>query len=425
MHTEAQAGSTQCMHWAFMKEVRPSSPLYSLMMFFVFEFRSSGASYMAPRSVPESGGIPFASLHFTTHAWQPMHRVASYSSPTASGGGIFFGRGPAKASGAPVAAKVAAEAIPLRTERRVGDMLFRLLVVLSFSLSLRRPELFGGHRARPDQGPDRQAGDPDSGYAYAAVVRMDGRVGVGRGRTVDFDGRVQRHAERQRLLGAAEAGVADSHRPRPHDLVEMLQGAGGVCPGPLAACLVEAVPVPVPLVTEPFDEPAGVEVRTSRAILVDGARVREGGPPEAVEGGQGPEGRVLEHRTEEIVRIRGASRETHDRLPFENPGNPHGAGRVRVGRRNAAPGCAGADRDDRARLSADLLRDLHGRPPADPAIGADLRAGDRTLDHAHELAGVLPDGGLQRLLRLGPGRREQGLVVIEGHQVKDEIRHGG
>src|SRR5512140_1088892 len=131
MHTEAQAGSTQCMHWAFMKEERPSSPLYSLMMFLVFAFRSSGASYMDPRGVPVSGGIPLASLHFTTHAWQPMHRVASYSSPTASGGGIFFGRGPAKASGAPVAARVAAEAIPLRTERRVGDMSFRLLVAHS------------------------------------------------------------------------------------------------------------------------------------------------------------------------------------------------------------------------------------------------------------------------------------------------------
>src|SRR5512141_419780 len=204
----------------------------------------------------------------------------------------------------------------------------------------------------------------------------------------------------------------------------MLQGAGGVGPGTLAARLVEAVPVPVPLVAEPFDEPAGIEVRTTRAILVDGARVREGGPPEAVKGGQGPVRRVLEHRPEEIVRVGGASRETHHRLPFENPGNPHGAGRVRVGRRDAAPGCAGADRDDRARLSADLLRDLHGRPPADPAIGADLRPGDRTLDHAHELAGVLPDGGLQRLLRLSPRRREHGFVVIEGYQVEEEIRHG-
>src|SRR5512140_1405760 len=248
-----------------------------------------------------------------------MHRVASYNSPTASGGGIFFGRGPAKASGAPVAAKVAAEAIPLRTERRVGDISLRLLIVLFMFLPLRRPELFGGHRARPDQGPDRQAGDSDGGGADAAVVRMDGRVGVGRGRAVDFDGRVQRHAERQRLLRAAEAGVADSYRPRPHDLVEMLQGAGSVGPGSLAACLVEAIPVPVPLVAEPFDEPAGVEVRTARAILVDGARVRESGPPEAVEGGQDPVGRVLEHRPEEIVRIGGASREADDRLPLENP----------------------------------------------------------------------------------------------------------
>src|SRR5512140_1018682 len=194
MHTEAQAGSTQCMHWAFMKAVRPSSPLYSLMMFFVFEFRSSGASYMAPRGVPASGGIPLASLHFTTHAWQPMHRVASYSSPTASAGGVFLRGGPAKAFGTPVAARVAAEAIPFRTERRVGDMSLRLLVVLSLALSLRLPELFCGHRARPDQGPDRQAGDPDGGYAYAAVIRVDGWIGVGGGRTVDFDGRVQRHA---------------------------------------------------------------------------------------------------------------------------------------------------------------------------------------------------------------------------------------
>src|SRR5512143_678498 len=262
-----------------------------------------------------------------------MHRVASYSSPTASGGGVFRWRA-ANASGTPVAARVAAEAIPLRTERRVGDMSLRLLVVLSLSFSLRRAELFGGHRTRTDQGTDRQAGDPDGGHAYAAVVRVNGGVGVGGRRTVDLDRRVERHAERQRLLGAPEAGVADPDRPRPHDLAEMLQGAGGVGPGPLAARLVEAVPVPVPLIAEPFDEPAGIEVRTTRAILVDGARVREGGPPEAVEGGQGPVRRILEHRPEEIVRVGGASRETDDRLPLENPWDPHGAGRVRVGRRD-------------------------------------------------------------------------------------------
>src|SRR5512143_900933 len=245
-----------------------------------------------------------------------MHRVASYSSPTASGGGVFRWRA-ANASGTPVAARVAAEAIPLRTERRVGDMSLRLLVVLSFSFSLRRAELFGGHRARTDQGTDRQAGDADGGHAYTAVVRVNGGVRVGGGRTVDLDRRVPRHAERQRLLGAPEAGVADPDRPRPHDLAEMLQGAGGVGPGPLAARLVEAVPVPVPLVAEPLGEPAGIEVRTTRAILVDGARVREGGPTEAVEGGKGSVGGVLQDRSQERVRVGGTPREGHDALPFE------------------------------------------------------------------------------------------------------------
>jgi hypothetical protein len=66
MQALTQAGSTQCMHCAFMND-SPASPLYSLMTFFARALSAMGASYLA--SKPDvSRGRPFASWQATTHA---------------------------------------------------------------------------------------------------------------------------------------------------------------------------------------------------------------------------------------------------------------------------------------------------------------------------------------------------------------------
>ncbi len=59
MQALAHAGSMQCMHWTLTNE-RWSPSVYSLMTFFAFALRSTGASYRA--SMPDgSRGRPFAS----------------------------------------------------------------------------------------------------------------------------------------------------------------------------------------------------------------------------------------------------------------------------------------------------------------------------------------------------------------------------
>src|SRR6202142_856070 len=79
-HPATQPGSKQCMHWRFTKdEGEPSSGLYSLMMLRVKTFRSVGAWCSSSPLV--SGGVSLAALQADSQALQPMHRLASYSSP--------------------------------------------------------------------------------------------------------------------------------------------------------------------------------------------------------------------------------------------------------------------------------------------------------------------------------------------------------
>src|SRR5512139_2121826 len=174
---------------------------------------------MAPRGVPVSGGSPLASLHFTMHALQPMHRVASYSSPTASGGGTFLSM--ANAFGIPAADAAAAEAIPFSTARRVGDMSLPLPFLLPSPLRL--AELFRGHHAGAEERPDRQACDPDGGGADSTALRLDGRIAVRGGRLLDFHGREQGDAKRHRPLRAADAGLSDPDGPDAGYVGEMTQ----------------------------------------------------------------------------------------------------------------------------------------------------------------------------------------------------------
>src|SRR5437868_4216143 len=82
---ETQAGSPQCMHCCFTKlSGWLLVALQSLMIFLVDEFSSSGARCRPSRLT--SGSRLFAVTQAETHALQPMHLVASKSSPRAPGG---------------------------------------------------------------------------------------------------------------------------------------------------------------------------------------------------------------------------------------------------------------------------------------------------------------------------------------------------
>src|SRR4030095_6964512 len=122
---------------------------------------------------------------------------------------------------------------------------------------------------------------------------MNRRVRVWRHRAPDLARRVERYAERDLLLGAAEAGMPEPDRPRAVDVAEMLDRAVRVRHRPLASELVEAVTVPVALVAVLLREATGVEVRAPRTVLVNRLALRVGGGALGVArrqraGGRGP-----------------------------------------------------------------------------------------------------------------------------------------
>ena len=92
---------------------------------------------------------------------------------------------------------------------------------------------------------------------------------------MNVDGLEDRNAEGNRLLGAAYAGCADTDRPHIRHFVEVARRASGMGCRTFAAHLVEAVALAVCVVAELVHEAAGVEVRATRAVIVNQAVVGE------------------------------------------------------------------------------------------------------------------------------------------------------
>src|SRR5262249_45364747 len=87
---DTHAGSTQVMHCCFMNDRScPSGAVYSLIRFLVCAFSVSGCMYKPP-DPPTSADRLLAFWQAGTHARQPMHFVASYINPNASGSSSNF-----------------------------------------------------------------------------------------------------------------------------------------------------------------------------------------------------------------------------------------------------------------------------------------------------------------------------------------------
>src|SRR5690349_9237314 len=122
--------------------------------------------------------------------------------PTASARGRTLSRAwasPATAVAAPTATA------PFSRSRRE----WRLVLLLSLALLGVLRELLRRDVARADHGADDEAGHADGRGRHAAVIGVHRRVGAGRRRAVHVHRVVERDAEADLLLGAAEAGVAD------------------------------------------------------------------------------------------------------------------------------------------------------------------------------------------------------------------------
>src|SRR6266545_840852 len=131
--------------------------------------------------------------------------------PTASGRGSTFSR----ASAFPVRAAAApAAAAPLSRDRREICMALLLaLRLLRLGAHLLRRDIARAHHRADDE-----PGDADCRRGHDAVVGVDRWVRARCSRALHVHRVVERHAEADLLLRAAEAGVADADGPGPRHL---------------------------------------------------------------------------------------------------------------------------------------------------------------------------------------------------------------
>src|SRR5271165_240668 len=272
-------------------------------------------------------------------------------------------------------------AMTFSRDRRFRDMSALLPVGGLFLLAFAAGQLLGRHPPRPHERPAHEARHAGAHGADVTLLGVDRRVRIGGGGSIDVDRGVHRDAEGDLLLGAPRARVPDADRPS-FRLAKTEEGAIRVGRRPLAAELVKAVALPVPLVAVLLREAAGVEMGPTRTVLVDRTPVRPRGPSLLVERGEGSESYELEDRPEQVVGIRRASGDRHHSLPLENHGCAGRPGRVRVRGGDSAPRCARADGDDRPCLAGDFRDEVDRRPARDLAVDPVVLGGDGALDDA-------------------------------------------
>src|SRR6266702_3042685 len=93
--------------------------------------------------------------------------------------------------------------------------------------------------------------------------------------------------------------------------------------------------------------------------------------------------------------------------------------------RNAAEGSAGADRDRRIGICADLFSDVDGSAPADSAVDAIFGQRDRAFNDGDVTAALGGDGVLQRFLGCLPRRDHDEFVVVPREKVEHDISKAG
>jgi hypothetical protein len=263
-------------------------------------------------------------LQALTQALQPTHRVESYSIPTALGGNCFGSRGPngvASATGA-AAAITAPAAAPCKNFLRLKLMLMTLASYCLLSWleltddsslpSMPRKAIAPAPTANPAAPAIIATAAELTPWPFTGVYRWErGRRRIG----FDLGERMERFGKADALLGTAEAGMTDAHRPVAlTDIAETDSGTVGVGFRPFATDFVETEPLAVTEIAEFQGETAGIEVWTPLAVFVDQSAIGESRPVLRVQFRRFAEGQQIENGGQEIVGIGRATGNVDDRL---------------------------------------------------------------------------------------------------------------
>ncbi len=183
--------------------------------------------------------------------------------------------------------------------------------------------------------------------------------------------------------------------------------------------------LPVGIVAPYLHVLAGVEVGSPLAIVVDPLAVGEQGPSLAVRVWKLAEGQVVDKGGGQVVRVEGTAGE------IDYPGaryrvlHTHRTGRVRSGCRNAAAGRAGAHGNSGEGVAAHLTGHGKGRFSSHAAVDAAVLQGYGPFHHGNVLATLLPDRLPQVFLGLPARGGHEGLVVIKGQDIQDDLGNRG
>ena len=135
---------------------------------------------------------------------------------------------------------------------------------------------------------------------------------------MNLDGLEDRHVEDDPLLRAANAWCSQPDRPAIRHLVELARRAARVSHRAFAAHLVQAPALLVAIIAEIFYEASSVEVRATRAVIVNQPVIRELRATKLVQSRQLAHDHEFKHYAEQVVRIGGTSGNVHDRLIFDD-----------------------------------------------------------------------------------------------------------
>ena len=103
----------------------------------------------------------------------------------------------------------------------------------------------------------------------------------------------------------------------------------------------------------------------------------------------------------------------------------HGAGRVRIRSYESAIPGAGADRDIRGGVAADVLSDVQRGLSTDRAVDAAVRSWNCALHHGDVLAGVFANNPFECVLGLLPRTGHQRLVIFPRQQIENKFDNRG
>ena len=152
------------------------------------------------------------------------------------------------------------------------------------------------------------------------------------------------------------------------------RGAGVVGHRPLAAELEQAPAAARAFVVEGLGELALVVERPPVAAVVDRLAVEGLGPAQRIEFGQRTEGEVVRDDAGHHGRDRRAAGDVHHRFVLDEFRDRHRAGRIRLRRRQAAVGRAGAHGDHRRRILHRLAKHVDVGDAGDGRVARDCPA---------------------------------------------------